>query len=256
MRAMLRAATALLLLAVLAACGSPSSVGLGGNGAECQRATEEPIEELLARANAALQAKQLFDPPEGNALALFLEVSKREADADPAKRRRLLESVSSGDPQQQARLALNDLFPYGLARVEQAIRSGDLEDAGRILALLERAQPGAGSVQRLRVTYDAAFKAWRAALRSTDLDSLPALISKTPPRYPPRAERRGIEGWVHLSFAIQPDGSVTEVKVMAAEPEGMFDREAIAALSRWRFQAPGRQIRAQRRVEFRLLGND
>jgi periplasmic protein TonB len=57
---------------------------------------------------------------------------------------------------------------------------------------------------------------------------------------------------VHLSFVIQPDGSVDEVKVVAAEPERVFDREAVAALKLWRFEVPGRQISAQRRMDFSL----
>jgi periplasmic protein TonB len=151
---------------------------------------------------------------------------------------------------------MNDMFPDGLVRVEQALRAGDLDNAGRILAMLERARPDAPSVQRLRVTHQAAVTAARAALRSTDLESLPPLISKRVPTYPPRAERRGIEGWVHLSFVIQPDGSVDDVKVMAAEPERVFDREAVAAIKMWRFEAPGRPISAQRRVDFSLTPSE
>lgn len=254
MVAMLRAAALLVLASVLAA-GSFSSPA-PADGRPAASCAQDSVEALLDRANAALEAKQLFDPPENNALALFLEVSERLSGTDPAKHRRLLESVSSGDPRQQALLAINDLFPYGLTRVEQALRNGEIADAGRILKMLERAQPGASSLQRLRATYETAKKSAHANLRSTDMDTLPALVSKTPPKYPPRAERKGIEGWVHLAFAIQPDGSVKEVKVMAAEPEGMFEREAIAALGRWKFQAPGRQIRAQRRIEFQMLDDD
>lgn len=248
MVAMLRAA-ALLLLACALAAGGPA-LSARESASQC---APESVEALLDRANAAQQDQRLFDPPGDNALELFLEVSDRLSGTDPAKHRRLLESVSSGDPRQQALLAVNDLFPYGLTRVEQALRDGEIADAGRILKLLERSQPGASSLQRLRVTYEAAKKSAATTLRSTEIENLPALVSKTPPKYPPRAERRGIEGWVHLAFAIQPDGSVKEVKVMAAEPEGVFEREAIAALGRWRFQAPGKQIRAQRRIEFKMI---
>jgi TonB family protein len=250
---LLRAAAVLVLAIMLAACGVSTSVPAPTGSRAGAQCAPESIEALLERANAALQAKQLFDPPGSNALALYLEVIDRLSGTDPARHRRLLESVSSGDPRQQAQLAVNDLFPYGLTRVEQALRDGEITDAGRILKLLERAQPGASSLQRLRVSYDAAKKAANTTLRSTDVETLPALVSKTPPKYPSRAERKGIEGWVHLSFAIQPDGSVNEVKVMASEPEGVFEREAVAALTRWRFQAPGRQIRAQRRVEFKMV---
>jgi TonB family protein len=242
-------------LALLSACGDSSApqgaapVSQGPSGAG-----QEPVEQILARANAALQAQQLFDPPESNAMSLFLQVIDREgsAESEGGIRRRLVDSAGGGDAQQRAQSALNDMFPDGLVRVEQVLRTGDLDNAGRILAMLERARPDAPSVQRLRDTYQSAVTSQRAALRSTDLESLPPLISKRLPTYPPRAERRGIEGWVHLSFVIQPDGSVDEVKVVAAEPERVFDREAVAALKLWRFEAPGRQISAQRRMDFSL----
>jgi periplasmic protein TonB len=246
-------------LLLLSACGDSSApqtaatVTQGPAGAAL-----EPVEQLLARANAALQAQQLFDPPENNAMSLFLQVVEREgsAESEGGIRRRLVDSAGGGAAQQRAQAALNDMFPDGLVRVEQALRGGDTANAGRILDMLERARPDAPSVQRLRVTYQAAVSSARAALRSTDLESLPPLISKRLPTYPPRAERRGVEGWVHLSFVIQPDGSVDEVKVLAAEPERVFDREAVAALKLWRFEAPGRQISAQRRMEFSLSQGD
>jgi periplasmic protein TonB len=249
-------AAALLLLS---ACGDSSApqttaaVAQGPSGAG-----QEPVEQLLARANAALQAQQLFDPPDNNAMALFLQVIDREgsAETEGGIRRRLVDSVGGGDAQQRAQAAMNDIFPDGLVRVEQALRAGDLDNAGRVLGMLERARPDAPSVQRLRVTYQAAVNSARAALRSTDLESLPPLVSKRVPTYPPRAERRGIEGWVHMSFVIQPDGSVDEVKVLDAEPQGVFDREAVAALKMWRFEAPNRQITAQRRMDFSLTQSE
>jgi len=62
-------------------------------------------------------------------------------------------------------------------------------------------------------------------------------VSQVPPRYPRRAQLDGISGWVRLEFVVNPDGSVRDVTVVEAEPrKGVFDQEAIRALSRWRFQ--------------------
>jgi TonB family protein len=244
-------------VALLAACGDSGGPagGTGPAASDSQAsgpAAPVPLDQLFAQATAALEAGRVFDPPDNNAMALYLQVSDREDVADDGRRRRLVDSVGGGNLQQQARLAMSDLFPRGVVRVEQAIRAGELEDAARILAMLERARPDASSLQRLREGLAVEVAAARDSLRSTDLESLPPLVSKRLPSYPSRAQRRGIEGWVHLSFAIQEDGSVTEVKVMAAEPERVFDREAIDALQNWRFEAPGRVIRAQRRMEFKL----
>jgi TonB family protein len=255
MAAAVRTATLALLVGMLAACGdsAPDAGSNGGAGTQqAAGAAQVPVEELLAQANAALQDRKLFDPPEGNAMALFLEVSQRAPAEDTGRRRRLMESVGSGDPQQQAQLAMIDLLPFGLVRVEEALRAGELEDAGRILRMLEKAQPDAGSVRRLRGMLNTEVAAARASFRSTDPNQLPQLLSKTLPTYPPRAERRGVEGWVHLTYAIKPDGSVDEVRVVDSEPPRVFDQEAMTALRQWRYAAPGREVRARERMEFTI----
>lgn len=258
-----RSAPSLLYCAVLVAllaagCGDSSAPDPNAGAQQAARAEAQPgqvpVEQLFARANTALQEQRMFDPANDNAFSMFLEVSQRHdaADGEASKRRRLGDSVGGGDLQQQAKAALSDMFPYGIARVEQALRAGELEDAGRVLGMLERVQPDAGSVKRLRESHGKAIAAARAALRSTDPDSLPPLISKRTPKYPSRAERQKIEGWVHMSYVIKADGSVGDVKVMAAEPDNVFDREAVAALQAWKYEPPGREIRAQWRQRFTL----
>jgi TonB family protein len=56
----------------------------------------------------------------------------------------------------------------------------------------------------------------------------------------------GIEGSVELSFRIGTDGGVTQVHVVHAQPAGMFEDAAKAALGAWRFppSAAG-QVRTQ-----------
>jgi TonB family protein len=255
MAVMLRAAAVVLCGSFLTACGgssSDSATTTADSAAGGVRSAQVPVEQLLAQANAALQAGKLFDPPEQNAMALFLQVSEREdASGDDGRgRRRLMESVGAGDSKQQASAAMNDLVPFGVTRVEQALRAGEINDAGRILSMLERAQPGSSSLARLRTAHDAARANARLALRSTEPDLLPALISKSRPRYPARALRQGTSGWVHLAYVINPDGEVGEVKVVDSEPKGVFDSEAVSALKRWRFSAPGREISAEEKMEF------
>ena len=57
-----------------------------------------------------------------------------------------------------------------------------------------------------------------------------------PPDYPRGAERRNIEGTVTITYAISADGEVEDAVVTSADPEGVFDRSALAAVNRWRFE--------------------
>lgn len=82
--------------------------------------------------------------------------------------------------------------------------------------------------------------------------SMPEVVFRPALRYPSLAERRRIEGEVELEFTINADGSVGEVRVLRAQPEGIFDREAIGAMERWRFAPPGQPMRARRVLEFKL----
>jgi TonB family protein len=56
------------------------------------------------------------------------------------------------------------------------------------------------------------------------------------PAMPQVARDNGLSGFVELNFTIQPDGSVTDVQVVNAEPLGLFEASAIRALSQWRYE--------------------
>ncbi len=66
-----------------------------------------------------------------------------------------------------------------------------------------------------------------------DRDVVP--LVRVDPDYPPRARQRGIEGYVDLEFTIGPVGMVENVRVIAANPPAVFDRAALRAVRRWRY---------------------
>lgn len=56
------------------------------------------------------------------------------------------------------------------------------------------------------------------------------------PIYPRRAKKRGIEGWVKVSFTIQINGKVENIVVLDSEPAGIFDNASRLTVSKWKFK--------------------
>ncbi len=83
------------------------------------------------------------------------------------------------------------------------------------------------------------------------------VLSRIPPRYPYRAERKKIEGWVKVSFIITEQGTVQDAVVTDAHPKGIFDRAALQAILKWRFKpriSDGKPVatRADQIINFKL----
>ena len=73
---------------------------------------------------------------------------------------------------------------------------------------------------------------------------LVACVSSSPPQflsgadmvYPPAAKTEGIEGYVVIRYDVTAQGAVANPEVVEAEPEGVFEEEALASIARWRFR--------------------
>jgi len=61
-------------------------------------------------------------------------------------------------------------------------------------------------------------------------------LERIPPKYPRRAAKRHIEGWVKVEFTITVDGNVKDAMVVKAQPPEVFDDAALQAISRWKFK--------------------
>jgi TonB family protein len=56
------------------------------------------------------------------------------------------------------------------------------------------------------------------------------------PDYPRFAEEQGLEGYVVVSFTVTETGTVSDISVVASEPAGVFDEQALIAARRLRFE--------------------
>nr|WP_298132373.1 energy transducer TonB [uncultured Pseudoxanthomonas sp.] len=75
-------------------------------------------------------------------------------------------------------------------------------------------------------------------------------VSTPAPRYPPEALRSGTSGEVLVEITVGTDGSVTNARVVRATPARVFDREALNAVRRWRFEPVDAPVTTRRTIGF------
>ncbi len=71
------------------------------------------------------------------------------------------------------------------------------------------------------------------AIAASDSDVVP--IVRVNPKYPLRASERGIEGWVEVEFTISKLGTVKDPYVLNSHPSSIFDRSALKAIRKWKY---------------------
>ena len=97
----------------------------------------------------------------------------------------------------------------------------------------------------------------RGTLPSGDLVDIE--IVKTPKlKYPRRAQRLDVEGFVLLGFDLSKDGEILDLRVIESQPRLVFDKSAMKFVSGFEFAVPeedGNTVPATNisfRVRFRL----
>ena len=56
------------------------------------------------------------------------------------------------------------------------------------------------------------------------------------PKYPRSALRKGVSGWVLVSYAINQRGGTEDIQVVDSSPKGYFENSATAAMARWKYK--------------------
>ncbi len=83
------------------------------------------------------------------------------------------------------------------------------------------------------IDVDVNMGATNIAIAASDSDVVP--IVRVNPQYPLRASERGIEGWVEVEFTISKLGTVKDPTVMNSHPSSIFDRSALKAIRKWKY---------------------
>ncbi len=71
------------------------------------------------------------------------------------------------------------------------------------------------------------------SIAASDSDVIP--VVRVSPQYPLRASERGIEGWVEVEFTISKLGTVKDPRVFNSHPSSIFDRAALKAIRKWKY---------------------
>jgi len=83
------------------------------------------------------------------------------------------------------------------------------------------------------------------------------LTRRVAPEYPPAAVRQGVEGFAEVRFTVTAKGTVTDVSIVESTPPDMFDKAAIDAVRRWRYEprtvdGQPTETQLQVRLQFRM----
>ena len=169
------------------------------------------------------------------------EEAKRKA--DQLKKRE--EDQRRQQEQQRQQVQQQEQTQREAAQREAAQR----EAAQREEAQREAAQREAAQRQQAAAPTPAPAAA-RPAAPSTELRP----ISHPGPKYPPAAQRAGATATVQVEYTVGTDGSITSARVVSSDATRQFqrdfEREALNAVKRWRFQPIGQATTSRRTISF------
>ena len=180
---------------------------------------------------------------DGRTAAAKAAEEQKLADADAVARQAEVEKQRIAD-QQKAQKEAAEAF----ARQQEADRQAAAErESAQRSAAAARPQPAAPAPTTAPASQPAAPATQPAATANTTLRP----ISLPPPDYPREAQRRRRPGRVEVEFTVGTDGTVTSSRVVSASPPRVFDREALSAVNRWRFQPISSPVTTRRSIEFK-----
>ena len=71
-------------------------------------------------------------------------------------------------------------------------------------------------------------------------------IVRIDPKYPRTALRKGVSGWVLISYSINQRGGTEDIQVIDSSPKGYFESSAARSMARWKYKP---HIEAQKPVK-------
>lgn len=170
-----------------------------------------------------------------------VEQQKLTAEQEAQRTQQLERERAQQQQQQQAAAAQQ------LAQQQTASETAAREEAARQATAREEAARRQAAAEPARTETPAPAPATPApAAAAVQLRPL----STPAPRYPADALRAGTSGEVLVEFTVGADGAVSNARVVRADPPRIFDREALAAVRRWRFEPVPAPVTTRRTIGF------
>jgi TonB family protein len=181
------------------------------------------------------------------AASLFNERLSQGKLLDPAddSAKFYLAQLTRNEPNQPTTQFARTLFGQRmLLEAQNATRHQDFTGARRWIVEAREAGADTASVSAAENDAQSAQAGARATAPAAAAPPLPSVPLKlahyVEPVYPEIFRPRNLTGSVTVEFTVKPDGSTSEISVKTAQPPGVFDRAAIEAVQRWRYQPPMR----------------
>ena len=216
-----------------------------------RRESSAQLADLERLAQARISQGRLLEPANDSARYYLKQLQDRGGSAAAESLARLNEAYIKrlvGDarvaigraawPEADALIAELRTLNGGASLVQaQAIQKE--EDRAR-----EQLKVRASEAADAKANADAAREASAAAAAASAAPAAPAApVAVTAPKlqksltldYPARAAAAGVEGWVEVQFDVSAAGVPENARVLAAQPSGVFDSAALAAIKRARF---------------------
>lgn len=180
------------------------------------------LQQSITTAQQAVAQREVTDEAAKTKAEEDARLKEQQRLAQQAEQQRATEAAAAQQLAQQQEAARAEAARQESERQAAAQR----EAAERQAAAARAAAPAAAPSQALRA------------------------VSTPAPRYPPEALRSGTQGEVLVEITVGTDGSVTNARVVRATPARVFDREALNAVRRWRFEPVDAPVTTRRTIGF------
>ena len=197
------------------------------------------VEKVDANAPALARLKQ------GVTGGMQTALKRTQEETDKVKKDAEARAKQLADQQRQQQAAEAEAARNIAAQQDAARRDGERQEAERQAAARREAEQR----QQAAAAAAAAAASRPAATSAAAANSLRA-VSTPAPRYPPEALRAGTSGDVLVEITVGTDGSVTNARVLRATPARVFDREALNAVKRWKFEPVSAPVTTRRTLAF------